>query len=122
MTRSELIERLAQRQPHLSAEDVATATRHLLDQMSDTLARGERIEVRGFGSFDLRYRRPRFGHNPKTREPIALRGRYLPHFKPGIELCARVNGFLNLVRDFLQDDAPMPEGAQLAGGAESQPP
>jgi integration host factor subunit beta len=118
MTRSELIERLAQRQPHLSAEDVATATRHLLDQMSDTLARGERIEVRGFGSFDLRYRRPRFGHNPKTREPIALRGRYLPHFKPGIELCTRVNGFLNLVRDFLQDDAPISDGAQVATGAE----
>ena len=110
MTRSELIARLVQRQSHLSAEDVTTATRHLLDQLSDTLARGERIEVRGFGSFDLRYRRPRFGHNPKTREPIALQGRYLPHFKPGIELCARVNGYLNVVRDFLHADAPVSGG------------
>jgi integration host factor subunit beta len=107
MTRSELIARLVQRQPHLSTEDVMTATRHLLDQLSDTLARGQRIEIRGFGTFDLRYRRPRFGHNPKTREPIALRGRYLPHFKPGIELCARVNGYLNAVRDFLHADAPI---------------
>jgi len=107
MTRSELIVRLAQRQPHLSAEDVATATRHLLDQMSDALSQGRRIEVRGFGSFELHYRPPHFGHNPKTREPIALRGRYLPHFKPGVELCARVNGFLNIVRDFLQDDPPI---------------
>jgi integration host factor subunit beta len=107
MTRSELIERLAQRQPHLSAEDVVTAARHLLDQMSDTLARGQRIEVRGFGSFDLSYHRPHFGRNPKTGTPIALPGRYLPHFRPGTELSARVNGFLNVVRDFLQDDAPI---------------
>jgi integration host factor subunit beta len=91
MTRSELIARLGQHQPHLSAEDVPTAARHVLDQLSDTLARGERIEVRGFGSFAPRYRRPRFGQNPKTRAPIALPGKYLPHFKPGIELCARVN-------------------------------
>ena len=81
--------RLKQRQSHLSIEDVVTATRHLIEHLSDTLARGQRIEVRGFGSFDVRYRRPRFGHNPKTREPIVLRGRYIPHFKPGIELSAR---------------------------------
>jgi integration host factor subunit beta len=107
MTRSELIARLIQRQPHLSAEDVVMATRHLFDQLSETLARGERIEVRGFGSFSLRYRPPRFGHNPKTRAPIALRGMYLPHFKPGIELSRRVNGYLNAVRDFLHADAPI---------------
>jgi integration host factor subunit beta len=93
MTRSELIARLVQRQPHLPAEDVVTATRRLLDQLSDTLARGERIEVRGFGSFSLRHRRPRFGHNPKTRARLALPGKYLPHFKPGIELCKRVNSY-----------------------------
>jgi len=107
MTRSELIVRLAQRQPHLSANDVATATRHLLDQMSEALAQGKRIEVRGFGSFDTRYHQPHFGRHPKTGAPIALRGKHLPHFRPGIELCARVNGFLNIVRDFLQDDAPI---------------
>lgn len=91
MTKSELIALLARRQPHLLATDIHAATRHLLDQLSGALARGDRIEVRGFGSFDVRYRRPRFGHNPKTREPIALRGRHVPHFKPGIELSARVN-------------------------------
>jgi integration host factor subunit beta len=105
MTKSELIARLIQRQPHLSSEDVVTATRHLLERLSDTLARGERIEVRGFGSFDVRYRRPRFGHNPKTGAPIALRGKYVPHFKPGIELSQRVNGYLADVRDFLDDAA-----------------
>jgi integration host factor subunit beta len=109
MTKSELIARLIQRQQHLSAEDVATAVRHVLDLLSETLARGERIEVRGFGSFDLRYRRPRFGYNPKTRAPIALRGMYLPHFKPGIELSRRVNGYLVDVRDFLHTDAPISE-------------
>jgi len=105
MTKSELIVRLKQRQSHLSIEDVVTTTRHLIDHLSDALARGQRIEVRGFGSFDVRYRRPRFGHNPKTREPIVLRGRYVPHFKPGIELSQRVNGYLADVRDFLHADA-----------------
>jgi integration host factor subunit beta len=107
MTKSELIARLIVRQPHLAAADVVIATRHLLDQLSDALARGERIEVRGFGSFSVRYRRARFGHNPKTREPMVLRGRYIPHFKPGIELSRRVNGYLTAVRDFLHADAPI---------------
>jgi len=92
VTKTELVARLAKRQPHLSAEDVSTATRHLLDQLSAALARGERIEVRGFGSFNVRYRRPRFGYNPKTGAPIAICGRHIPHFKPGIELSQRVNG------------------------------
>jgi integration host factor subunit beta len=75
------------------------------------LARGKRIEVRGFGSFSVRYRRPRFGHNPKTRAPIALRGRYVPHFKPGIELSQRVNGYLTAVRDFLHTGAAISDTA-----------
>jgi len=114
VTKSELITRLIARQPHLAAADVVIATRHLLDQLSDALARGERIEVRGFGSFSIRYRRPRFGHNPKTREPIALRGRYIPHFKPGIELSRRVNGYLADVRDFLRGDMPISDGEDPA--------
>ena len=90
MTKSELIVLLMERQPHLLRADVTTATRHLLDQLSSALARSERIEIRGFGSFVLRYREPRFGHNPKTRAAIAMPGRYSPHFKPGIELRERV--------------------------------
>jgi len=62
-----------------------------LDQMADSLARGERIEIRGFGSFSLHYRAPRIGRNPKTGEQVALSGKYVPHFKPGKELRERVN-------------------------------
>jgi integration host factor subunit beta len=92
MTKSELIALLAERHPHLLSVDVDMATRHVLDQLGDALARGERIEVRGFGSFALRYRRPRLGRNPKTGTAVALPGRYSPHFKPGIGLRERVNG------------------------------
>ena len=63
----------------------------ILDHMSDALARGERIEIRGFGSFSLHYRAPRVGRNPKTGEPVSLPGKYVPHFKPGKELRERVN-------------------------------
>jgi integration host factor subunit beta len=77
MTRSELIAVLAKRQPHLLPVDVGIATKHLIDQLSDALVRGERIEVRGFGSFALRYRRSRICRNPKTGATVALRGTYL---------------------------------------------
>ena len=91
MTKSELIEALAQRQSHLAQHDVELAVRSLLDQMCDALATGDRIEVRGFGSFSLHYRPPRIGRNPKTGESVALAGKYVPHFKPGKELRERVN-------------------------------
>ena len=59
--------------------------------MSDALAQGERIEIRGFGSFSLHFRPPRQGRNPKTGETVALAGKYVPHFKPGKDLRERVN-------------------------------
>ncbi|TZF91386.1 integration host factor subunit beta [Cognatilysobacter lacus] len=92
MTKSELIEILAQRQAHLKAEDVELAVKSLLDMMSGSLSGGERIEIRGFGSFCLHYRPPRVGRNPKTGESVALRGKHVPHFKPGKELRERVSG------------------------------
>jgi len=91
MTKSELIELLAQRQAHLKAEDVELAVKSLLDMMSGSLSGGERIEIRGFGSFCLHYRPPRVGRNPKTGESVALRGKHVPHFKPGKELRERVS-------------------------------
>src|SRR5690606_11137047 len=86
MTKSELIEALAARQNHLAASDVELAVKSLLEQMSQALAHGERIEIRGFGSFSLRYRPPRMGRNPKTGDAVALPGKHVPHFKPGKEL------------------------------------
>lgn len=91
MTKSELIERIAARQQQLSQKDVELAIKTMIEQMSETLARGSRIEIRGFGSFSLHYRAPRIGRNPKTGESVGLSGKYVPHFKPGKALRDRVN-------------------------------
>jgi integration host factor subunit beta len=91
MTKSELIEILSRRQGHLKADDVDMAVKTLLEMMSNSLTEGDRIEIRGFGSFSLHFRPPRLGRNPKTGDSVALPGKYVPHFKPGKELRDRVN-------------------------------
>jgi integration host factor subunit beta len=91
MTKSELIEILAQRQGHLKADDVDLSVKTLLEMMSDALSHGDRIEIRGFGSFSLHFRPARIGRNPKTGDSVSLTGKHVPHFKPGKELRERVN-------------------------------
>jgi len=91
MTKSELIEKLATRQSQLSGKEVESAIKEMLEQMSQTLEGGDRIEIRGFGSFSLHYRAPRTGRNPKTGTSVDLEGKYVPHFKPGKELRERVD-------------------------------
>ena len=91
MTKSELIEALAQKQSQLAYKDVELAVKTMLDHMALTLATGERIEIRGFGSFSLHFRPPRTGRNPKTGDAVSLTSKYVPHFKPGKELRERVN-------------------------------
>jgi len=91
MTKSELIEVIAANQQHLAYKDVELAVKTLLEHMSEALSSGERIEIRGFGSFSLHHRPPRIGRNPKTGEPVALPGKYVPHFKPGKEMRERVD-------------------------------
>ncbi len=91
MTKSELIERIASVQNQLSVKDVELAVKLILDQMAEVLAKGDRIEIRGFGSFSLHYRPSRLGRNPKTGESVELSGKYVPHFKPGKDLKDRVN-------------------------------
>lgn len=91
MTKSELIEQIALRKNNLSIKQVESAVKLLLDYMTETLANGGRIEIRGFGSFSLSYREPRKGRNPKTGESVQLTGKYVPHFKPGKELREQVN-------------------------------
>lgn len=95
MTKSELIERIVDRQGQLSVRDVELAIKTMLDHMAQALAEGERIEIRGFGSFSLHYRSPRVGRNPKTGESVVLDGKYVPHFKPGKELRESVNDSLS---------------------------
>lgn len=91
MMRSELIELMARKQSHLAYKDVELAVKSLLEQMSEALSTGGRIEIRGFGSFSLHFRPPRAGRNPKTGDSVSLPGKYVPHFKPGKELRERVN-------------------------------
>ncbi|MCK9396740.1 MAG: integration host factor subunit beta [Methylobacter sp.] len=91
MTKSELIEALAKHQPHLAQKDVEIAVKCIIEQMNQALSSGERIEIRGFGSFSLHLRPPRMGRNPKTGESVALSKKYVPHFKPGKELRDRVD-------------------------------
>lgn len=91
MTKSELIDVLTKQQAHLALKDVELTVKCIIEQMNQALATGERIEIRGFGSFSLRLRPPRIGRNPKTGESVALAKKYVPHFKPGKELRDRVN-------------------------------
>ena len=104
MTKSELIERIAAVQIQLSVKDIELAVKMILDHMAEALATGDRIEIRGFGSFSLHYREARLGRNPKTGEKVELQGKYVPHFKPGKELKDRVNLGMAAENDAPQQD------------------
>ncbi len=91
MTKSELIAKLAARYPQLVAKDAELAVKMILDAMGKSLAQGQRIEIRGFGSFGLNYRPPRTGRNPKSGEKVQVPAKYVPHFKAGKELRERVD-------------------------------
>jgi len=91
MTKSELIARLAERFPQLVAKDADFAVKMILDAMSEALAKGDRIEIRGFGSFALNYRPPRVGRNPKSGDKVSVPQKWVPHFKAGKELRERVD-------------------------------
>jgi len=91
MTRSELIQTMTRSQDKFESPDVDSVVDVILDQMVDSLSQGQRVEVRGFGSFALRYREARKGRNPKTGESVELNSKYVPHFKPGKGLKERVD-------------------------------
>ena len=91
MTKSELIAKLAAHFPQLGAADAEFAVKMILDAMVKSLSHGERIEIRGFGSFGLNYRPPRVGRNPKSGEKVQVPAKYVPHFKAGKELRERVD-------------------------------
>ena len=92
MTKSELIELLAAKNSHLNHKDVELAVKSLIEQMSLSLSTGNRIEIRGFGSFSLHYRPPRMGRNPKTGDQVQVPPKRIPYFKPGKELRELING------------------------------
>ena len=102
MTKSELIARLASRYPQLVAKDAEYAVKMVLDAMTQSLVSGQRIEIRGFGSFGLNHRPARVGRNPKSGEKVHVPEKYVPHFKAGKELRERVDS---------SDEQPQPQQA-----------
>ncbi len=109
MTKSELIAKLAAHFPQLVASDAELAVKMILDAMAKSLSQGQRIEIRGFGSFGLNYRPPRTGRNPKSGERVQVPAKYVPHFKAGKELRERA--------DRLRPEGEAPAAVAPAGGA-----
>ena len=97
MTKSDLIGQLAGRFPQLVAKDADLSVKTILDAMAEALSKGDRIEIRGFGSFALNYRPPRVGRNPKSGEKVDVPEKWVPHFKAGKELRERVDGALEVI-------------------------
>ena len=97
MTKSDLIAELAERFPQLVAKDAEMSVKMILDAMTEALSRGDRIEIRGFGSFALNYRPSRVGRNPKSGEKVEVPEKWVPHFKAGKELRERVDGSLESI-------------------------
>ncbi|MCL4135902.1 UNVERIFIED_CONTAM: hypothetical protein GTU68_001526 [Idotea baltica] len=95
ITRSELIDSLFEKQPHLAHRDVELAVKTVLEKMGSAFELGERIEIRGFGSFSLHFRSSRIGRNPKTGDSVHVEDKFSPHFKPGKELKERVDAINN---------------------------
>ena len=91
MIKSDLITKLAEEITWLPEKQLGDAVNCILNSMSAALEAGNRIEIRGFGSFSLHYLPPRHAHNPKTGDKVLTTGKYVPHFKPGKNLKARVN-------------------------------
>ncbi|HHF1130437.1 TPA: integration host factor subunit beta, partial [Haemophilus influenzae] len=90
MTKSELIEKLLAKQPTLPAKEIENMVKDILEFISQSLENGDRVEIRGFGSFSLHHRQPRLGRNPKTGDSVNLSAKSVPYFKAGKELKARV--------------------------------
>ena len=91
MIKSELVEKLAAENPHLFQRDIENIVNAILDQIGDAMARGDRVELRGFGALSVRSRDARAGRNPRTGEPVDVRAKHVPFFKSGKELRERLN-------------------------------
>ena len=90
INKKQLIEIIANEQDQLPYKDIELSVKTIIESMIDSLKKGKRIEIRGFGSFSLRYRKSRIGRNPKSGESVNIDERYVPHFKPGKDLKERV--------------------------------
>ena len=91
MIKSELVQRIAEQNPHLYQRDVENIVNALLDELSDAMTRGDRVELRGFGAFSVKSRPPRVGRNPRTGEQVEVDAKHVPFFKTGKEMRERLN-------------------------------
>ncbi len=91
MIKSELVQIIAERNPHLYQRDVENIVNAILDEITDALASGNRVELRGFGAFSVKNRPPRIGRNPRTGERVEVEEKWVPFFKTGKELRERLN-------------------------------
>jgi integration host factor subunit beta len=104
MVKSELIARIASKFQQLPENDVELGINQILECMSDALVKGDRIEVRGFGSFSLHHHPSRNAHNPRTGEKVVTMPKYAPHFKPGKQMRDRINESRTKNIPIMQDD------------------
>lgn len=91
MIKSELVQRIAEQNPHLYQRDVENIVNAILDEISDAMTRGDRVELRGFGAFSVKSRPPRVGRNPRTGEQVDVDAKHVPFFKTGKEMRERLN-------------------------------
>jgi len=91
MTKSELIQRLAEANPHLYLRDVERIVTTIFDEITDALAQGDRVELRGFGAFSVKERGSRTGRNPRTGDAVDVPAKYIPYFKTGKQLREKLN-------------------------------
>ena len=116
MTKSELIAHLAAENPHLRQPDIELIVATIFDEITAALARGDRVELRGFGAFSAKRRDPRTGRNPRTGAAVEVQGKAVPYFKPGKELRERVNGgALQGARKPAQGEAARPAATRPSG-------
>ena len=92
MIKSELVQAIAERNPHLYQRDVENIVNAILGEITEALARGDRVELRGFGAFSVKNRPPRLGRNPRTGDKVHVEEKWVPFFKTGKELRERLNG------------------------------
>ena len=91
MTKSELIQKLAEANPHLYQRDVERIVTTIFDEITEALANGDRVELRGFGAFSVKERGSRIGRNPRTGESVSVAAKYIPYFKTGKQLREKLN-------------------------------
>jgi integration host factor subunit beta len=112
MIKSELVQKIAERNPHLYQRDVENIVNAILDTIADALARGDRVELRGFGAFSVKKREARTGRNPRTGETVSVSEKVIPVFKTGKEMRLRLNHGRSSPPNFHEAPSPVAAGAQ----------